>query len=85
MFPQCCNLPGVQGTFREHVKGKYFKKVLRGKVIFVLKVYDFTIANVDLLANSSNHKAMFPEYSKNIPRIAVSDTFQGYPQNTSRL
>ena len=32
----------------------------------MLKMYDLTIANVDLLANSSNHKAMFPEYLKNI-------------------
>ena len=38
-----------------------------------------TITNVDLLANSSNHKAMFPEYLKNTPRISVSKIFQGYP------
>ena len=41
--------------------------------------HDLTITNVDLLANSSNHRAIFPEYSKNIPRISVSKIFQGYP------
>ena len=39
------------------------------------------ITNVDLLANSSNHEAMFPEYSRNIPRMSVSKIFHGYPQN----
>ena len=54
-----------------------FLKVFDGKVVFVLKVYDFIITNVDYLANSSNHEVMFPEYSnclfqkysKDIPRI----------------
>ena len=44
-----------------------------------------TIANVDLLPNSSNHKAIFPEYLKNIPQISVSNIFQGYPQNIVTL
>ena len=48
-------------------------------------MHDLIIANVDLLANSSDHKAMFPEYLKSIPRISVSEIFQGYPQNTVRL
>ena len=48
-------------------------------------MYDLTKANVDLSANSSNHKAMFPEYSKNIPQIYVSKVFQGYPWNIARL
>ena len=48
-------------------------------------MHDLIIANVDLLKNSSNHKAMFPEYSKNIPQISVSEIFQGYPQNIVRL
>ena len=39
------------------------------------------IANVDLLTNSSNHEVMFPEYSRNIPRISVSKLFQGYPRH----
>ena len=43
------------------------------------------ITNVELLAISSNHKAMFPEYSKNISRISVSKIFQRYPQNIARL
>ena len=41
----------------------------------MLKVNDLTITDVDLLVNSSNHKAMFPEYSKNISRISVSKIF----------
>ena len=48
-------------------------------------MYDLTKTNVDLLANSSNHKAMFPEYLKNIPQISVSKVFQGYPRNIVRL
>ena len=64
------------GTSREHfgniLKEKVFEKVLDGKVAFVLKVYDLIITNVDLSANSSNHLVMFPEYSRNIPRLPVS-------------
>ena len=59
--------------------------VFNGKIVFVLKVYDLMITNVDLLANSSNHEAMFPQYSKNIPQISVSKIFQGYPRNIVRL
>ena len=55
------------------------------KLLFVFKMYDLKITNVDCLANSSNHKAMFPEYLKNIPRISVSKIFQGYPGNIARL
>ena len=47
----------------------------------MLKVYDLKITNVDLLPNSSNHKAMLPYNSKNIPQKSVSKIFQGYPQN----
>ena len=50
----------------------------------MLKVYDLTMKNVDLLVSSSNHKAMFPEYSKNIPRISVSKIFQGYFRNITK-
>ena len=85
VFPQCCNIRDIQGTFREHFKGKYFLEVLSGKVVFVLKVYDLKITNVDLLANSSNHEVMFPEYSRNIPQISVSKIFQGYPRNIVKL
>ena len=80
VLPQCCNVPGIEGTFSEHFKGKYFLKNSRSKSCFCVKS-DLTITNVDLLANSSNHKAMFPEYSKNIPRIFVSKILQGYPRN----
>ena len=93
------NIPGifVEYSFsvakfqisREHLKNilkeNTFKKINDEKVVFVLKVYDLTITNDDLLVNSSNHKAMFPEYSKNIPRISVSKIFQGYPWNIVRL
>ena len=48
---------------------------IHSKFVFVLKAYDLTITNVDLLPKSSNHKAMLPEYSKNILRISVSKIF----------
>ena len=38
----------------------------------MLKMYDLIITNVHLLANSSNHKVIFPEYSRNIPRMSAS-------------
>ena len=72
-------------TSREHLENIFkentFKKILDGKVVFVLKMYDLTKTNIDLLANSSNHRAMFPEYSKNIPRKNIS----GIPRNIVRL
>ena len=58
--------------------------MLKGN-FFLLKVYDLTIANADLLPNFSNHKAIFPEYLKNIPQISVSNIFQEYPQNIVTL
>ena len=77
------------GTSKEHLgnilKKNIFLKVLDGKVVFVLKVYDLIIINVDLLANSSNHEVMFPEYSRNIPQMSVSKIFQGYPWNIVKL
>ena len=77
------------GTSREHLgnilKEKIFGKVIGGKVIFVLKVYDLIITNVDLLANSSNHEVMFPEYSRNISRMSFSKIFHGYSRNTVKL
>ena len=77
------------GTSKEHLgnilKKNIFLKVLDGKVVFVLKVYDLIIINVDLLANSSNHEVMFPEYSRNIPQMSVSKIFQGYPRNIVKL
>ena len=42
----------------------------------MLKVYDNTKL---IMENSSNHEVMFPEYSRNIPRILVLKIFQGYP------
>ena len=76
-------------TSREHLRNIFkeniFKQIFDGKVVFVLKMYDWTKKNVDILANFSNHKAMFPEYLKNIPRISVSKSFQGYPQNIARF
>ena len=76
-------------TSREHLgnilRENIFQKVLDGKVIFALKVYDFIITNVDLLANSSNHEEMFSEYSGSIPRISASKIFQEYPRNIVKL
>ena len=51
----------------------------------MLKVYDFIITNVDLLANFSNHEVVFPEHSRNVPQMSVSKMFQGYPQNFVKL
>ena len=85
MLPQRCNVWDIQETFRDHFKGKDFLKFLDGKIAFVLKVYDLMITNVDLLANSSNHEVMFPEYSRNIPRMFISKIFQGYPWNIVKL
>ena len=70
----------LQNILKENI----FLKVLNGKFVFVLKVYDLII-NVDLHANSSNHEVMFPEYSRNIPQMSVSKIFQGYPQNIVKL
>ena len=56
---------------RNILKEKIFKNVLDGKVVFMLKVYDLIIINVDLLANSGNHEVMFPEYSRRYPRNIV--------------
>ena len=67
------------------LKKKNFLKVFDEKVVFVWKVHDLIITNIDLLANSSNRKVMFPEYSKNIPRMSVSKSFQGYSWNILRL
>ena len=85
VLSQCCNVWDIQGKFREHFKENFFWKVLNGKVVFVLKVYDLIITNVYLLANSSNRKVMFPEYSWNTPRMSVSKIFQRYPQNIVKL
>ena len=66
------------------LKEKIFFKFLDGKVVFMLKVYGLLITNVDLLAKSSNHEVMFPEYLRNIPQMSVSKIFQGYPLNSVR-
>ena len=52
---------------------------------FVLRAYDLIITNVGLLADSSNHKVRFPEYSRNISQMSVSKIFQRYPQNIVKL
>ena len=51
----------------------------------MLKVYDFIITDVDLLASFNNQKVIFPEYSRNIPQISVSKIVKGYPRNIIRL
>ena len=72
-------------TSREHFKEKEFLKSFRWKSCFCVKSAWFDNNNIDLLANSSNRKVMFPEYSKNIPRMSVSKSFQGYSWNILRL
>ena len=67
------------------LKKNIFKKIIDEKVVFVLKVYDLAITNVDLLANSSNHKEMFPEYSENLPQISVLKISPEYPWNIVML
>ena len=88
IFAECSLNVTLFRTSREHLgniaKENIFKKIINGKVVFILKKYDLTITNADLLANFSNHKAMFPEYSKNIPPISVSKILQGCPPNIVR-
>ena len=76
VIPQCCDVRDIQWTLREHLEGKDFLKSSRWKSCFCWIVYDLPIANVDLLASSSNHEAIFEEHStnvcfKNIPRISL--------------
>ena len=77
------------GTSRKNLgyilKEKSFWKFVNEKDFFVLKMYDLIITNVDLLANSSKHEVIFPEYSRNMPRMSVLKIFQGYPQNIVKL
>ena len=80
IFAQCSLSVTIFRSSREDLEN-----ILKENIILVLKVYDLTITNVDLLAKSSNHKAMFPKYSKNIPRISFSKIFQEYPRNIIRL
>ena len=81
IFAVCSLSIAIFGTSREHLlnilKEKIFLKRLDRKIVFVLKVYDLIIKNVHLLANSSNHEVMFPEFSRNIPRMSVLKIFQG--------
>ena len=88
-FAECSLSVATFGTSREHLenslKEKIFLKVLDGKVVFVLTVYDLIITNVELLANFSNHEVIFPEYLRNIPQMPVSKIFQGYPWNIVKL
>ena len=70
IFIECYLSVAMFGTPRQHLgnilKEKIFSKFLDGKVVFMLNVYDLIITNGDLLANSSNHEVMFPEYSRKI-------------------
>ena len=88
-FAECSLSIAILETSREHLENslreKIFLKVLSGKVVFVLNVYDLIITNVELLANFSNHEVIFPEYLRNIPQMPVSKIFQGYPWNIVKL
>ena len=70
IFAECSLSVAMFGTSREYLgnilKEKIFEKVLHGKVVFVLKVYDLIVTNADLLANSSNHEVMFGEHLRYI-------------------
>ena len=72
---------GYPGTFKEHVKGKYFKTNPRWNSCFCVK----SVSCYRQMANFKNYEAMFPEYSKNIPGIYVSKIFQGYHRNIVRF
>ena len=89
IFGECSLSVAIFGTSREHLgntlKEKLSSKVLDGKVAFLLKVYDLIITNINLLGNSSNHKVIFPEYSRGIPPMPVSKIFQGYPWSIVKL
>ena len=89
VFAECFLSVAMFRASREHLgnmlKEIFLKKILDEKVVFMLKVYDLTITNVDLLGSSSNHKTIFSEYSKNISQIFVSKIFQGYHWNIARL
>ena len=85
IFAECSLSVAIFGTSRKHLKEKIFEKLLDGKFLFKLNVYDLIITYVDLLANSSNHEVIFPEYLRNIPQMAVSKIFQGYPRNIVKL
>ena len=58
IFAECSLCVAMFRAFRKHLgnilKENMFKKLLNGNVVFVLKVYDLAITNVDLLENSSN-------------------------------
>ena len=82
IFAECSLSVVIFETSRKHLINE---KLLDGKVLFKLKVYDLIITYVDLLANSSNHEVMFPEYLRNITQMTVSKIFQGYPRNIVKL
>ena len=88
IFAECSGRVTVFGTSREHLgnilRKNFLLKVLDGEVVFMLKVYDLIITNVDLLANFSNHELMFPEYLRNIPRMYVSGILYSYVENIFR-
>ena len=69
VFHQRCNVSDIQRTFREHFQGKYFLTNFRWTSC--VKNVWFEESKCWSLANSSNHKAMFPEYTKSIPRDFV--------------
>ena len=89
-----CNIPGIlaecspsvamfgtfrQGTFREHFEEKYFLKSSRWKCCVCVKSVWFDNNKCWSLANFSNPEVMFPEYSRNISQMSLSENFQGYP------
>ena len=85
VFPQQCNVRDIQETFKEHFEGMDFLKSSQWRSCFCVKAVWFYDNKFDDLANSSNHKVIFPVYSRNIPRVSVSKIFRGYPRNIVEL
>ena len=84
VLPQCCNIPGIQKTFTEHFKGKYFLKNSRSNSCFCVKSVWFddnkcwSFGKFQLSQCFQNirwtfHEFLFQKYSKDFPGI-----LQGY-------
>ena len=79
VFPQRCNVPRIQGTFREHIKEKHFLTNSWWKNCFCVKSVWFDDEKCwscgKFQQSQSNVSRIFEEHStnfyfKNIPRIS---------------
>ena len=82
MFPQRCNVPGIQGTFREHFTGKKFLKSSGLKSCICVKSVWFDINKCWSFGKSqysqNNVSRVFEEHSTNF-------YFKNTPRNIVRL